>query len=565
MGEPEDLLHLLEPTAPIQKAVADAGAPPAASAVAAGGAASGIVGGAYEGSSRFDQLALWRPPLVSADRALLPEKDILDARAQDLIRNDAYVAGGATLHKDNIVGAFYLLNARPSSRILFGRQDDTWEREFQEEVEEKFTLWAESPENWLDAQRTKTLTGMVRLALGVFAAGGEVLATSEWMPNDGRAFRSALQMVSTARLSTPWDRQWDQDIRNGVERDFRGAPQAYWIRRSHPADYNYTRLGMDLSARWMRIPARKPWGRPLVLHIYEQREEDQSRGVSEMVGALAEMRMTKSFRRVQLQQAVTAATYAASIESDLPEHEVLMAMGGDGGDNAALGWMQSYLQAIEEYSGGSRSLLLDGQKIPVFMPGTKLKLQNPGNSGPLGDKFEQSLLRHIAAALGVSYEQLARDYTQTNYSSARAAMGETYKFLQARKKIVADRVATFIYRQWLEEAINQGSIEALRRRDIPRFYDGQNADAYSACDWIGAGQGTIDPLKETQAYVLQLEKGLTTRERVIAKLHGADWRKDFRQMSREADLARQYGVSFSAEATPTDNQEDEQTARGEGA
>ena len=45
-----------------------------------------------------------------------------------------------------------------------------------------------------------------------------------------------------------------------------------------------------------------------------------------------------------------------------------------------------------------------------------------GKGGPLGQEFEQSLLRYIAAALGVSYEQLSKDYSQTNYSSARAAM-----------------------------------------------------------------------------------------------------------------------------------------------
>jgi lambda family phage portal protein len=157
----------------------------------------------------------------------------------------------------------------------------------------------------------------------------------------------------------------------------------------------------------------------------------------------------------------------------------------------------------------------------------------------MGDRFEQSLLRYIAATLGISYEQLSRDYTNTNYSSARAAMSETWKFMASRKKLVADKIADFIYRLWLEEAINYGTLETLKRRNIPNWYEGLNAEAYSACEWIGAGRGMIDPLKETQSYVLQLNNRLTTRERTMAHMHGSDWRREMKQMQREdAEMAR---------------------------
>ena len=81
-------------------------------------------------------------------------------------RNDAYVAGGAALHKDSIVGEEYRLNARISSKLLFGVQDDKWDAEAQEEIETRFHFYAESPNNWADAQRVNTLTGMVRQAVG---------------------------------------------------------------------------------------------------------------------------------------------------------------------------------------------------------------------------------------------------------------------------------------------------------------------------------------------------------------------------------------------------------------
>ena len=115
-------------------------------------------------------------------------------------------------------------------------------------------------------------------------------------------------------------------------------------------------------------------------------------------------------------------------------------------------------------------------------------------------------------------------------------MGETWKFMLARKKMVADGTGDFVYRLWLEEAINAGEITTLRRRNAPNFYDGLNADAYASCEWIGAGQGQVDPLKETQAAILKLKNGLSTKEHEIARLAGGDWRKVARQIARERDL-----------------------------
>lgn len=542
-----DVLELLGPIASPPPASVEA-APPVVSAVATGG------NPAYEGASESDQLAMWASPIRSADAEILPEKSRLDGRVRDMLRNDAYVSGGATLHKDNIVGAVFLLNSKPMTKILFGSEDDVWEQEYQEEVETKFTLTAESPECWLDAQRVKTLTDIVRLAVGVDLAGGEVLATAEWMPDDGRPCRSALQMVDPDRLSDPnsglrWGGRINK-VRRGVERDVRGAPVAYHIRQGHPSDYTN-----PLSYQWRRVMARKPWGRPMVLHQYEQMRPDQSRGISTMVTALSEMKMLKGFRKVELQRAVLAATYAASIESEMPTADLLRTMGGDVTENGAIEWMRDYLASINEYASGANNLDVNGTRIPIFMPGTKLNLKNPGAQSPAGDKFEESALRYVAAALGVSYEQLSRDYSKVNYAAGRMSRGETEKGMLSRKKRVADRTANFIFRNWLEEQINNRSLECMKRRRVPFFYDGLNAEAYSNCEWIGAGLGQIDPLKETQALLLQLKAGVTTKERVSARLNGTDWRADSKQIAREMANDKRLGIPcvYTQDATDSEN------------
>ncbi len=485
--------------------------------------------GAFDAAKRFDDgLTAWSPALRSADLDLLGDKSLIDARVRDVSRNDAYVAAGAQLHKDSIVGAAYLLNSKPAHKVL--GLDEVWAEEFQQEVEEKFTLYAESPRNWIDAQRINSFTDQIRLAVGVFCATGEVLASAEWLRDAGRPFNTALQMIELDRLSNPYGQMDDKNLRAGVQKNDFGAPIGYWIQVAHPTDYTV----QDNTYRWKYVPATKPWGRAQIIHIFEQSRPEQSRGISQMVAALKEIRITKKFRDVTLANAVLNATYAASIESELPTQAVFESLGAGRGGNmgeAIADYGTSYLGAVAKFAGGGKGLFLDGVKIPHFFPGTKLQLRPAGTPGGVGTDFEKSLLRYIAANLGVSYEQLSKDYSETNYSSARAGVNETEKFMAGRKKRVADGYANMGFMLWLEEAINKKQITAMPR-NAPSWYEGLNAEAYSQCEWIGASKGQIDELKETQAAVLRLKWGLSTQEKEVARF-GGDWRKVNAQRERE--------------------------------
>lgn len=500
---------------------------------------SALVGGAYEGASvRARELMAWNPPLRSADADMLGERDKVTGRVRDMQRNDAYVQAGTQLHKDSIVGSVFMLNCKPNIRALGITDDDgKWEAEFAEEVETKFTLWAESPENWVDASRHNTLTGLTRLAVGTNLAGGEVLATAEWIrQSSSRPYQTAVQMIEADRLCNPYGGNSIGNIRGGIERDRYGAPINYHIRDAHPSDV--ATINPAEAWKWTAYPARMSWGRQRVIHIYEQQRIDQSRGISDMVAALKEMRTTKHFRDIVLQNAVVNATFAASIESEIPQQSQ-DALGATD-DEAFLTYMANYLGAVEEYSGGASGLMLDGVRIPHLFPGQKLQLRPAGKGGPLGNEFEGSLLRYIAAILGVSYEELSRDYSQSNYSSMRAALNQTDRFMSARKRFVADRFATSIFRLWFEEAMNKGEIESIKGK--PNFYEGMNKDAYTQCEWLGVGRDQIDELKETQAAVLRVNNNFTTREREIARIHGADWRSVMKQIKREKDLMTELDI-----------------------
>ncbi len=511
------------------------------------------IGGAYEGAEAFDRTLLsWQPPTRSADGDILRSKGLADARALDAARNDAYVRSGHQLHRDLIVGARYALNAKPRIRVL--GLDEEWAQEFSEEVEAKFENWAESRENWPDAARRVTLTGLARLAVGVYLYSGEVLATAEWKREREYTYRTAVQMVEPARLANPQDRPMDYDkVRGGVRMNSYGAPLGYYIRRALPgAIFNATK-----AHQWSYIRARTPVGRPQVLHLLDQERPGQTRGISQLVTALKEMRMLKHFRDVTLQSAVVQASYAATIESELPKTQVFEELGaGSNPASAVVDYAQQFLGAVSAYVDNAKNVHVNGAKIPHLMPGTSLNVNPLGQPGGRGPEFEAAMIRYIASALDVSAEEMSQNFADINYSGARAAMLNTGKHMRSRKRVAADGLANWVFRLWFEEAVNAGHIETMNAQSVPNMYDGLNMDAFTEAKWIGAGFGQIDEYKETQAAALRIMAGLSTYEVEAGRL-GMDWRDLMRQTAREQAMMEELDLEFSfpgqtPEPEPTD-------------
>jgi lambda family phage portal protein len=500
------------------------------------------MGGGLEGADRTSrETALWSPSLRSPDALINPLKRQADARGRDMVQNDGFAQGAGQFHRDAIVGAQYRLNARPNWKVIGASEG--WAEEFQTVVEDLFQLYADSPNNYFDMGQMNTFTGMIRMGVLGFLKTGEVISTAEWDRTAGRPYKTCAQMISSDRLSNP-DLQADSDsLRRGIQYDSLGRPQGYWIQVAHPGDTFMMNKSMFT---WKYIPIRKPWGRKQVIHIIEQQEPDQSRGIADMVAALKNMRMTKKFQEVTLQNAVVNASYAAAIESELPPELVIQQMGGGNTDMSAI--LGKYLEMMGAYFGASTNVQIDGAKIPTLFPGTKLNLKPMGTPGGVGTDFEMSLLRHTAAALGLQYEEFSRDYSRSNYSSIQAGGAVTRRFMEGRKKMVADRQATEYFMLWLEEAIAAGDVPLPKgmRRDI--FYKPLMKEAFSKCDWVGASQGQIDQLKETQAAMLRIKAGLSTYEKEIARL-GGDYREFFQQMAREQGMIKELNLTFALDAS----------------
>lgn len=467
------------------------------------------------------ELQTWTPPIYSGDGELLPDYEVLQGRTQDLIRNHGLMSGAVQTHLDNIIGAGLRLSAKPDWRAL--GQTREWAKEWQKDTESKFAQFANDIDCHCDASRRLQFSGLLAQGYRSYLTSFEILATAEWLPKRrGARYHTAIQMVDPARLSNPMGRSDEDRLRRGVELGPMGEPSAYHISSALPTD-PFPNAGL---LSWKRIQRETSWGRLNVLHVFDAERPGQSRGKHGIVSVLAKSKMLERYEQVALQAAIQNAMYAAVIESSLDWQSVGSALGASSKNDP----VQTYMGQKGAFHKEGH-IRYNGLKIPHLYPGEQLKFTNPAHPSAAFNSFEEAVLRHLAGGLNLSYEQLSRDYSKSNYSSARAAMLEAYKFFCGRRHFIGGRFATLIYALWLEEAMDKGDVAAPP--SAPSFYEAKTA--WTRCSWIGPGRGHIDPEKESAAMETDLNTWTTTLEKECSE-RGLDWEETAEQRAEELKL-----------------------------
>lgn len=478
---------------------------------------------AYQGAARDDMAMMgWDPQSGSADADLLPDLDTLMARSRDLGRNNGLMASANQTMRDNIVGSILRLSATPDYKLL------GWEREraraWGNTTEALFRSYAETTE--CDAGRSLNLLGLTTQALAGAFGNGDAVGLPMWLPREGSRWGTRMMMVEADRLATPPELQHRGNIRGGVELDQYGAPEAYHILRRHPGDGLAGLLGFGDNwgmLQWDRIPAFTAWGRRRVIHLHDKERVGQSRGKPIVAAVMREFHMAGKYSANELQASVASSLVAAFLESDMDPESAA----GLFGDDPRSAWEKSVKQA-QTIRG------LKGAAIIPLPAGAKLQGFAPNRPNAAFEAFMLAVLRHIAAGLNIPYELLVKDFSKTNYSSARAALLEAWRYFNGRRRWLSDYWLKPIYELWLEEAVNAGLVEA------PDFY--ANKYAYTRCRFIFGGRGWVDPVKEAQAAALRMDAGLSTLEQECAE-QGLDYEEVLDQLQLENKMRIERGLS----------------------
>ena len=479
------------------------------------------------GSGMGGDIASWNARPQMRDEALLQHKAGTDGKAQDLIQSHGIASGAVQIHVDNIVGHQFRINAKPLYNRLGISAEDA--RSWAKDTEAAWFEYAEDSRCYIDAEERRTFSMLIRDAVRGHVSTGEILSTAEWINHRGSPYKTAIKMIAPHRVSNPNGAMDTDRLRGGVALNQYGAARAYHVETSKTGNYGMLGLGT-----WKKIPVSKSWGRKQFIHIFDPVGDGNCRGSTGFLSVLSRLKMLDKYQSVRLENAVINAMYAATIETDLDSETAFQIIGGE---KAGSDKLIDYMGTVEQYHSNA-NITMNGAKIPHLMPGEKFKLNAPGNVDNGFAAFEKSILRYVAAGLNISFEQLAKDYSQVSYSSARASLMNEHRYFMGRRAIIAARYANEIYQLWLEEAINLGQVK-LPRKAKYNFYEAKAA--WSRANWIGAGRLSIDGVKEVKEAILRIEAGLSSYEKEFS-IMGEDYQEMFEQQLREMKERKEAGL-----------------------
>lgn len=497
--------------------------------------------GGYRGASLNSQETYaWRPPTLSADAAALPARERSVARVEDLVRNDPHAVAGVARLVDMLVGAGISITSNPDARALgFDMSTPAARsasrkkaRDIGVQMENEFWRFANDPLRRCDAQRRTSLNGLFRLFGRTFVRRGEVTYFLDWKPQDGGRFATCVRAIDPDRVCNPMGASESPLLRGGIEFTRDGVPVAYHVRSNHPGDHYATGNGLP---EWVRIPRYTNWGRPVFVHGFEPERENQARAVTPFAALMTRLRMIGKFADTELASATVNALFAAYIKSNLPAPEVAAALTPQGSSTS--GWASAWASAREEYYEEVPPQL-NGVRVPVLPPGDEFAMQAQTRTTSGFPAFQTSFLQSIAAALGISYEQLAGDWSNTNYSSARAALNEVWRHVRLMSAIFSEQVVFPVYFAVMEEAFDQGYIKLPA--GAPEFHEA--AAAYLNMRTLGPGRGYVDETKEAEGASMRMDSLISTLDREIGA-QGEDWEEVLDQIALENEALRERGLT----------------------
>ncbi len=465
------------------------------------------------------EMSDWTPIVRSPDTEINLYRDRMVARQRDLVRNEGFASGVVARILDSTIGVNYRLISIPDYRALslYDKAFDAeWAAEFRGAAEALWRGYANDLGHYNDVSRQQTVSQQFRTMLRHKLVDGESLALRYWK-DDRVGYGAATLVVDPDRLSNPVEQMDTQYMRGGVEIDDDGVPQAYHIRRAHQNDW----FDAVESTIWDRVPREDDDGFLRVIHDFDRDRAAQNRGVSVFAPILSRMKMLAQYYGVELQAATVASVFGTYITSPFDRDMVEEALDPGSSD------LMSY-QDMRSAFHDTNALKLNGARMPLLAPGEKIETVSAERPNASFSPFTHEMLRGVAAALGVSAEQVHQDYSQTNYSSARAGIVEAEKTFKRRCAEFDINSATPIYAGWLHEAIDLGELPLPR--NAPAFMEARNA--YARCRWLGPARGWVDPVAERQGAVLGMDAGFDTLEGICA-MQGADWEENVDQRARE--------------------------------
>ena len=431
--------------------------------------------------------------------------------ARNLDRNNSFAHGAFNAIANNIVGKGIKLESRvqtTNGKLLEGINRD---------IENVWREWARGA----DITGKMDFYEIQHLVERELWVAGEILVANV-SPLDKRKVPLALEIIESERLSAIDDENGKNRIVQGVEYTDQGKIVAYHIHKNNPADSIY-------GDKIERIPASR------VLHLFRSIRPNQVRGLSRIAPVARNFEAIGQFMDHELTKARVASAFALMIKR--------------GGLGYAPKFPNTGDSTIATDANGN---VVDNNNNPlghleggmIFYGGPNDSIEGTGPSVQASAfaEFIATNLRAIATGLNISYELLARDFTKTNFSSARQSSLEDKKHWEPLQQYLNNHLNDSVYNWFIDRAIIAGVNPFAR-----------NTSRQYLVEWILPPREYVDPLKEVDADIKAVQSGFTNLQKICSK-HGTDAHDNLRLNSQLLKDAEEQGLNVTALLKPKTNE-----------
>ena len=443
----------------------------------------------YEAASTSKRTSGWRAMGSSANAEIETSLVTLRNRSRQLSRDNPFMARALQVITNNTVGKGIFTQVKTANDLAR-----------QEQLDRVWKAWANTTA--VDHDGIHTYGGIQRLIMRSVVESGEVLVRLR--RTQERSIRGPdgefvsvppiqLQVLESDFLDSHMISDKENQsgrIIQGVEFDADGKRIAYHLYREHPGHTGV----FNVSRETVRIPADE------ILHIYRMDRPGQVRGVPWAAPSMLKLKDFDEFEDAQLVRQKVAACFSVFIR-DL-----------DGPDS---GPMPLDGEVGEKLSPGT---------IEILPPGKDISFASPPPTESYGE-YSRTVLRGIAAGLGVSFEGMAGDYSQFNFSSGRLSFLEMNRNVEGwRSNILIPQFLNPVFEHFLN------GLELL----------GHETQGVRAV-YTPPRREMIDPLKEVQALKESVRSGLLSQSEAIRN-SGQDPQRHYEEMAEDNKKIDELGL-----------------------
>ena len=455
----------------------------------------------------------WSTMLSSADTEVNGGAKKLRARARQMERDNPFVERYLKLLENNVLGATGIglqMKVRDPDRyegqkLVKGGYDVLANRT----IENGWEDWGRKGVCCTDG--VTSWVGLQKLCLRSAARDGSCYIVKHYGKNWNK-YGFALQFLEADYLREDHNAVLGNGntVKMGIEFSPDGRKVAYHFYNRHPYEFGLT---ANVGVRSVRIEAER------VIHVFKPTRGGQTNGVPWLTSSMMTLRQLDGYWEAELVAARSAASKMGFYEKSVPD---------------------GYQGALDDQ--GNPTQEMQPGVIEDLPMGVTFKTHDPQHPVSAFGDFVKSVLRGASAGMGVSYNSLANDLEGVNYSSIRAGLLEERSEWMALQNWFIEMVVAPVFNEWLSVALLSGALKMPNGSALPAV----KLDKFNAPEWKPRRWAWVDPLKDLNAKVLAIEKGLDSRRSAISE-QGGDIEDVFADASADNELAKSYGLEF-----PTD-------------